>query len=373
MAFLLAGGFARRWLASPCSGDRRSFASSSVACLTWSGLSGASARGGGMSWTAGMPTSASSRTKHRGRGGLADALQACRHPLVTLPRPCTFDPRYSCDERRVLRTAFFSVLQRGARSRRNESGPQRLHKDQRKVIQILTGSAANMSKARTRHRRVRAAVARARAPVETDETTLDGPAGGPASTVAQGQSAPLQPRETLVRAHRKNREDRRRRRRGSSRATSPAWSRKAARRSPPISSRARKARSRPSMPTISPTWSRRSARSPNTGWPIRSARSSCRRGSARPISTCGRRAVKRMAGEDARAGGRARPARQALRRSRMVVEPVLRFPQAGLSAHHRTGPTSWSRTPTASIRTPGTRPSSTCGRSPTRSRRRTSC
>ncbi len=36
-------------------------------------------------------------------------------------------------------------------------------------------------------------------------------------------------------------------------------------------------------------------------------------------------------------------------------------------------PISWSRTPRGSTRTPGRRPSSTCARSPTRSRRRTSC
>ena len=71
--------------------------------------------------------------------------------------------------------------------------------------------------------------------------------------------------------------------------TSPASSRKAARRSPPISSRARTARCAPACPTRSPTSSRRWARSRNTGCPIRSARSSCNRGSARPISTCGAR------------------------------------------------------------------------------------
>ena len=36
---------------------------------------------------------------------------------------------------------------------------------------------------------------------------------------------------------------------------------------------------------------------------------------------------------------------QALRRSRMVVEPVLRLPEAGLSAHHALGRTSGDRTP----------------------------
>ena len=61
------------------------------------------------------------------------------------------------------------------------------------------------------------------------------------------------------------------------------------------------------------------------------------RASARPISISGRNAVKRMAGEEVDAGRRARPARQALRRSGMVEQPVLRFPQAGLSAHRALG------------------------------------
>ena len=43
-------------------------------------------------------------------------------------------------------------------------------------------------------------------------------------------------------------------------------------------------------------------------------------------------AVKRLAGETARARRQARSARPALRRSGMVVEPVFRFRQAGLSA-----------------------------------------
>ena len=74
-----------------------------------------------------------------------------------------------------------------------------------------------------------------------------------------------------------------------------------------------------------------------------------------------------------RPGRRAGTRRQALCRSGMVVEPVLRLSQAGLSAHARAGPSSWSATPPISIRTPGRRPSSTSGRSPTRCRRRTSC
>ena len=130
---------------------------------------------------------------------------------------------------------------------------------------------------------------------------------------------------------------------------------------------------RPASPTRSPTWSRRSAQVAEY-WlsdPQRAVELQSRLGQAyldlwaRAGQAPGRR---RRA-----AGRRARSERQALRRSGMVVEPVLRLPQAGLSAHHAAGPTTWSRTPTASTRTPGRRPSSTSGRSPTRSRRRTSC
>ena len=48
-------------------------------------------------------------------------------------------------------------------------------------------------------------------------------------------------------------------------------------------------------------------------------------------------AVKRMAGETTAPVGGARPQGQALCRSGMVAEPVLRFPQAGLSAHRAVG------------------------------------
>ena len=48
-------------------------------------------------------------------------------------------------------------------------------------------------------------------------------------------------------------------------------------------------------------------------------------------------AVKRMAGEKAAPVAPARSARQALCRPRMVEQPVLRFPQAGLSAHREVG------------------------------------
>ena len=48
-------------------------------------------------------------------------------------------------------------------------------------------------------------------------------------------------------------------------------------------------------------------------------------------------AVKRLAGEETAPRRRARGRRQALRRPRVVIEPVLRFPQAGLSAHRALG------------------------------------
>ena len=63
--------------------------------------------------------------------------------------------------------------------------------------------------------------------------------------------------------------------------------------------------------------------------------------SARPISTSGASAVKRMAGETVDPVAAARPEGQALHRPGMVEQPVLRFPQAGLSAHGRIGRTGW--------------------------------
>ena len=74
-----------------------------------------------------------------------------------------------------------------------------------------------------------------------------------------------------------------------------------------------------------------------TGCPIRRARSNCSRGSAAPISICGAR---RPSGCPAKTAGPVVAARSegpALRRSGMVVEPVLRFRQAGLSAQHQLG------------------------------------
>ena len=74
-----------------------------------------------------------------------------------------------------------------------------------------------------------------------------------------------------------------------------------------------------------------------------------------------------------RAGRRACGQRQAFLRSGMVLEPVLRLPQAGLSPRHAVGQPAGQRRRRRSIRIPGRRPSSTCGRSPTRCRRRISC
>ena len=131
--------------------------------------------------------------------------------------------------------------------------------------------------------------------------------------------------------------------------------------------------SRSDPATASPTSSRRSARSWNTGWPTRKRtvelQTQPRQGLSRSV---GASTVTPHGGRAGAAGRHARPARQALRRSGMVVEPVLRLPQAGLSAHRPLGQPSRRRTPRASIRTRGTRPSSTCARSSTRRRRRTS-
>ena len=62
-------------------------------------------------------------------------------------------------------------------------------------------------------------------------------------------------------------------------------------------------------------------------------------------------AARRLAGEPSRAGRLARPARQALQRSGMVVEPVLRLPQAGLSRHLRLGEAPRRRRRASSTRT----------------------
>ncbi len=84
-------------------------------------------------------------------------------------------------------------------------------------------------------------------------------------------------------------------------------------------------------------------------------------------------AVKRMAGEQVQPVAEPDPQGQALRRSRMVEQPVLRFPQAGLSPDGAMGEPAGARRRKGSIRIPGRRPISTCARSPTRSRRRISC
>ena len=90
-----------------------------------------------------------------------------------------------------------------------------------------------------------------------------------------------------------------------------------------------------------------------------------RQGLSRSVGVGGQAACRRRG-----AARRARPRRATsaspIRNGR---EPVLRFPQAGLSADRAAGPTHWSATPPTSIRTPGRRPNSTCGRSPTRCRR----
>ena len=58
-----------------------------------------------------------------------------------------------------------------------------------------------------------------------------------------------------------------------------------------------------------------------------------RQGLSRPVGECGQT----HGGRAGRPGRRARPARQALRRSRMVDQPVLRFSQAGLSPDRAMG------------------------------------
>ena len=94
-------------------------------------------------------------------------------------------------------------------------------------------------------------------------------------------------------------------------------------------------------------WSRPSARSPTTGCrdPQRAARAAVepRQGLSRSVGHLGQA----HGGRERRAGARARPAGQALRRSGMVEQPVLRLPQAGLSADGAMGGPAGARRPGA--------------------------
>ena len=63
-------------------------------------------------------------------------------------------------------------------------------------------------------------------------------------------------------------------------------------------------------------------------------------------------AVKRLAGEETAPVAAPEASDKRFTDPGMVLKPVLRFPQAGLSSHARAGPTRWSTTPPASIRTP---------------------
>ena len=104
-----------------------------------------------------------------------------------------------------------------------------------------------------------------------------------------------------------------------------------------------------------------------------SARSNCRPASAAPISICGparssawpARPAAPVAAPDAEG--------QALCRSGMVAEPVLRFSQAGLSAHRAMGRPAGQGRRRHRRAHQAPRPRSTSSRSPTRSRRRISC
>ena len=78
-------------------------------------------------------------------------------------------------------------------------------------------------------------------------------------------------------------------------------------------------------------------RSPSIGWPTRSARPSCSRASARPISICGRRRSNAWRAKKPDPVAEPDPQGPALCRSRMVDQPVLRFSQAGLPGQHPLG------------------------------------
>ena len=93
-------------------------------------------------------------------------------------------------------------------------------------------------------------------------------------------------------------------------------------------------------PTKSPRSSRRWARSRNTGWRTRSARSKLQTQLGKAYLDLWASAAHGWPA-NRRPRRRALAARQALHRSGMDVEPVLRFPHAGLSAHRRNGRRSW--------------------------------
>ena len=87
----------------------------------------------------------------------------------------------------------------------------------------------------------------------------------------------------------------------------------------------------------------------------------------------GRAPSKRLAGETIEPVAAPDAERQALRRSEWSSNQFFDFLKQAYLLTSRLGRATWSRTPTGSTRTRGTRPSSTSSRSPTRSRRRTSC
>ncbi len=123
----------------------------------------------------------------------------------------------------------------------------------------------------------------------------------------------------------------------ASRTTLRASSNRAARRSPPISSRVRKA-----PPTLDyPDQVRDAVKTLGQVmeyWlsdPQRAVELQRRLGSAY-LELWGS-AVKRMAGEESRARGQGRSEGQAVHRPGMVEQPVLRFSETGLSAFDRLG------------------------------------
>ena len=113
-------------------------------------------------------------------------------------------------------------------------------------------------------------------------------------------------------------------------------------------------------PTRSPTWSRRSARSPNTGCadPQRALELQTSLGQAY-LDLWAQRGQAHGRRRRSTRRRRARPDATSASPIRNGREPVLRLPQAGLSAHRALGRPPGRRTPRGSTRTPGTRPSST--------------
>ena len=124
--------------------------------------------------------------------------------------------------------------------------------------------------------------------------------------------------------------------------------------------------------TTSARWSRRSAGSPNITWPIPQRAFAGANGAVQAIRRSLGLDPAAPPGRTGAAGRRARPRRQALRRSRVARQSLFRFHQAGLCADDALGRRSRQARRRSRSARRARRRSSTCSRSPRRCRPRTS-